>query len=192
MARVKSWLDLGVLKALGGEARYRRVDATLMLLAANDTNVRRLWIWPVSAATARRSLRFRAGQRPCPSRNLRLRRAVAAETSRTTNLLVLLHPPAATKQRVPRFELGRVLIDLAAAPSLAAHDGCPSDSPSWTAKNHEALPVEFSVLCGDTRVSGCARSCPDLAFRCAHELLIDRRLARFDRSFEFESWYFTA
>ena len=28
-----------MLKALGGEARYRRVDATLMLLAANDTKV---------------------------------------------------------------------------------------------------------------------------------------------------------
>ena len=41
MARVESWLDQGVLKALDGEARYRRVDATLMLLAANDTNVRR-------------------------------------------------------------------------------------------------------------------------------------------------------
>ena len=110
----------------------------------------------------------------------------------TIPLLVCQQPPADNKQRVPRFELGRVLIDLAAAPSVAAHDGCPSNSPSWTAKNHEAQSVEFSVLYGDTRVSGCARSCPDLAFRCAHELLIDRQLARFDRSFEFESWYFTA
>ena len=41
MARVESWLDQGVLKALGGEARYRRVDATLMLLAVNDTHTRR-------------------------------------------------------------------------------------------------------------------------------------------------------
>ena len=146
VARVESWLDQGVLNALGGEARYRRVDATLMLLAANDTNVRRFQISQGSPATARRSLRFRVGQRPCPSRNLRLRRAVAGETGRTTNLLVLLHPPAATKQRVPRFELGRVLIDLAAAPSLAAHDGCPSDSPSWTRKNHDALPGQFFAL----------------------------------------------
>ena len=56
MARVESWLDLGVLKALGEEAGYRRVDVYLIMLVANDTNVRRLWIWPVSAATARRSL----------------------------------------------------------------------------------------------------------------------------------------
>jgi hypothetical protein len=41
VARVESWLDQGVLKALGGEARYRRVDATLMLLAVNDTRTRR-------------------------------------------------------------------------------------------------------------------------------------------------------
>ena len=33
MAPVESWLDLGVLKAQGEEAGYRRVDATLMLLA---------------------------------------------------------------------------------------------------------------------------------------------------------------
>ena len=39
--RVESWLDLGVLKALGGEARYRRVDVDLILLAVNDTNMRR-------------------------------------------------------------------------------------------------------------------------------------------------------
>ena len=32
VTRVESWLDLGVLKALGEEAGYRRVDATLMLL----------------------------------------------------------------------------------------------------------------------------------------------------------------
>ena len=56
VARVESWLDQGVLKALGEEAEYRRVDAKLMLLAANDTNVRRLQIWPVSATGARRSL----------------------------------------------------------------------------------------------------------------------------------------
>ena len=37
MVRVESWLDLGVLKALGEERGYRRVDATLMLLAVNDT-----------------------------------------------------------------------------------------------------------------------------------------------------------
>ena len=41
MARVESWLDLGVLKALGDEAEYCRVDATLVLLAANDTSTRR-------------------------------------------------------------------------------------------------------------------------------------------------------
>ena len=41
MARVESWLDLGVLKALGDEAAIRRVDATMMLLAANDTRTRR-------------------------------------------------------------------------------------------------------------------------------------------------------
>jgi hypothetical protein len=41
VARVESWLDQGVLNALGDEAGIRRVDATLMLLAANDTNVRR-------------------------------------------------------------------------------------------------------------------------------------------------------
>ena len=29
MARVESWLDLGVLKALGEEAGYRRVDVYL-------------------------------------------------------------------------------------------------------------------------------------------------------------------
>ena len=29
MARVESWLDQGVLNALGGEARYRRVDVYL-------------------------------------------------------------------------------------------------------------------------------------------------------------------
>ena len=152
----------------------------------------RLVVRPVSAATARQSLIFRDGQGLCPARNRRLRRAVAGETGRTTNLLVCLHPPTATKQRVPRFELGRVLIDLAAAPSLAAHDGCPSDSPSWTHKNHEVLPGQFFARYKDTRVSGCPGCCPDLAFRCAHELLIDRQLARFDRSFEFESWYFTA
>ena len=33
---MESWLDLGVLKALGEEAEYCRVDATLMLLAANE------------------------------------------------------------------------------------------------------------------------------------------------------------
>ena len=54
MAVMESWLDYGVLKALGEEAGYRRVDVYLILLVANDTNVRRLWIWPVSAATARR------------------------------------------------------------------------------------------------------------------------------------------
>ena len=101
-------------------------------------------------------------------------------------------PPLATYRRAPRLELGRVLVDPAAAPSLAAHDGCPSESPSWTRKNHEVLPDQFFAMGKDTRVSGCPGSCPDLAFRCAHELLIDRRLARFDRSFEFESWYFTA
>ena len=41
MAVMESWLDYGVLKALGEEAEYRRVDATLMLLAANDTRTRR-------------------------------------------------------------------------------------------------------------------------------------------------------
>ena len=154
--------------------------------------ISRLVVRPVSAETARRSLRFRDGQGLCPARNRRLRRAVAAETGRTTNLLVCLHPPAATYRRAPRFELGRVLVDPAGAPSLAAHDGCPSKSPSWTHKNHEELPGEFYAMDGDTRVSGCPGCCPDLAFRCAHELLIDRQLARFDRSFEFESWYFTA
>ena len=34
---MESWLDYGVLKALGEEAEYSRVDATLMLLTANDT-----------------------------------------------------------------------------------------------------------------------------------------------------------
>ena len=38
---MESWLDYGVLKALGEEAEYRRVDATLMLLTANDTRTRR-------------------------------------------------------------------------------------------------------------------------------------------------------
>ena len=56
VARVESWLDLGVLKALGEEAGYRRVDSTLMLLAVNNTNVRRLWISPGLAAFARLSL----------------------------------------------------------------------------------------------------------------------------------------
>ena len=112
---------------------------------------------------------------------------VVAEPGHTTNLLVPLHPPAATKRRVPRLELGRVLVDPAAAPSLAAHDGCVSKSRSWTAKSHEALPGEFFAMGRDTRVSGCAGSCLELAFRCAHELLIDRQLARFDRAFEFES-----
>ena len=189
---MKSWLEYGVLKALGEEAGYRRVDATLMLLAVNDTKVRRFRISPGSPHAPRLSLWFRAGQATRPTRNLRLWRGLVAETGRTTHLLVCLHPPADTKQRAPRFELGRVLIDLAAAPSLAAHDGCPSESPSWTAKNHEALPGQFVALCKDTRVSGCAGSCLELAFRCAHELSIDRPLARFDRSFEFESWYFTA
>ena len=41
VAVMESWLDYGVLKALGEERRYRRVDATLMLLAANDTRTRR-------------------------------------------------------------------------------------------------------------------------------------------------------
>ena len=53
---MESWLDYGVLTALGEEAEYRRVDATLMLLAVNDTNVRRLWISQGSATGARRSL----------------------------------------------------------------------------------------------------------------------------------------
>jgi hypothetical protein len=56
VARVESWLDLGVLKALDEEAGYRRVDATLMLLAANDTKVRRFRIWQGSPPGARRSL----------------------------------------------------------------------------------------------------------------------------------------
>ena len=181
-----------MLKALGEEARYRRVDATLMLLAANDTNVRRSRISPGSATCPDLSLRFRVGRVAQQARNRRPRCVQCAETGHTTHLLVCQHPPAATYRRAPRFELGRVLIDLAAAPSLAAHDGCPSKSPSWTHKNHEALPGQFSALYKDTRVSGCPGCCPDLAFRCAHELLIDRQLARFDRSFEFESWYFTA
>ena len=41
VAVMESWLDYGVLKALGEEAEYCRVDATLMLLAVNDTKVRR-------------------------------------------------------------------------------------------------------------------------------------------------------
>jgi hypothetical protein len=41
VARVESWLDQGVLNALDEEAGYRRVDATLMLLAVNDTRTRR-------------------------------------------------------------------------------------------------------------------------------------------------------
>jgi hypothetical protein len=56
VARVESWLDLGVLKALDEEAGYRRVDVYLILLVANDTNVRRLWISQGSATGARRSL----------------------------------------------------------------------------------------------------------------------------------------
>ena len=46
------------VKALGEQAeiQYRRVDATLVLLAVNNTNVRRLWISPGLAAFARLSL----------------------------------------------------------------------------------------------------------------------------------------
>ena len=36
-ALVASWLDLGVLKALGEEAGYRHVDVYLIMLTANDT-----------------------------------------------------------------------------------------------------------------------------------------------------------
>ena len=79
-----------------------------------------------------------------------------AETGHTTHLLICLHPPAATYRRAPRVELGRVLVDPAAAPSLAAHDGCVSKSPPWTAKSDEELLGEFSALYKDTRVSGCA------------------------------------
>ena len=41
VAPVASWLDLRVLKALGEEAGDRRVDAYMIMLAVNDTNVRR-------------------------------------------------------------------------------------------------------------------------------------------------------
>ena len=119
---MESWLDYGVLKALGEEAGYRRVDACIILLAVNDTNVRRLWISPGSATPPPLSLWFRAGHATRPTRNLRLKRGGVAEPDCTTRLLVCEHPPAATYRRAPRLELGRVLVDPAAAPSLAAHD----------------------------------------------------------------------
>ena len=42
------WVDHFLFESVVPKERseYRRVDATLMLLAANDTNVRRLWISP--------------------------------------------------------------------------------------------------------------------------------------------------
>ena len=110
VARVESWLDLGVLKALGGEARYRRVDACIIALAVNDTNVRRFRISPGSATPPRLSLWFRAGQVTRPTRNIRLKRGGVAEPDCTTHLLVCQHPPAATYRRAPRVELGRVLV----------------------------------------------------------------------------------
>jgi hypothetical protein len=153
---MESWLDYGVLKALGEEAGYRRVDACIILLAVNDTNVRRLWISPGLATRPLGSLRFRASRATRPTRNPRLPSGRVAEHDRTTHLLVPLQPPAATYRRAPRLELGRVLVDPAAAPSLAAHDGCVSKSPSWIAKSDEELLGEFSALYKDTRVSGCA------------------------------------